>query len=105
MRREYNNVRVELLKIRGKYIPSAFYVDQKLYEIEEILSIRKGMVQCGTPGIRYFVKAHGQETELLFDNGEKRKKVGGLLYMTRRWIQVWSLKKLNSKRMYLKYLN
>jgi len=29
------------------------------------------MVQCGTPGIRYFVKAHGQETELLFDNGEK----------------------------------
>ncbi len=71
MRREYNNVRVELLKIRGKYIPSAFYVEQKLYEIEEILSIRKGMVQCGMPGIRYFVKAHGQEAELLFDNSEK----------------------------------
>lgn len=75
MRREYDNVRVELLKIRGKYIPSAFYVDQKLYEIEEILSIRKGMVQCGIPGIRYFVKAHGQETELLFDNGEKSWRV------------------------------
>ena len=39
--------------------------------LEEILSIRKGIVKCGTPGLRYFVKTQGKETELLFDNTEK----------------------------------
>lgn len=29
------------------------------------------MVKCGTPGLRYFVKTQGKETELLFDNTEK----------------------------------
>lgn len=71
MWRKYGNAKVDLVKIKGKYIPCAFHVEKEVFIIEEILSIRKGMVKCGTPGLRYFVKTQGKETELLFDNTEK----------------------------------
>lgn len=71
MRRKYSNAKVDLVKIKGKYIPCAFHIEQDMFVIEEILSIRKGMVKCGTPGLRYFVRAKGGEAELLFDNTVK----------------------------------
>lgn len=44
MRRKYNNVRVDLLKMCTKYIPKGFYADGKQYEIKEIVEVKKGFI-------------------------------------------------------------
>lgn len=72
MRRKYNNVRVDLLKMCTKYIPKGFYADRKQYEIKEIVEVKKGFIRCGSPGLRYLVITDKKNAELLFDNRTKQ---------------------------------